>query len=117
MTDEDSYPPEWGDHEPPDYYDPRLGTALDPWHPDAAQRARVAGLAHQYVSRDHTFYIGFLGFCSDNYNAKTWPQALLALLEQFAQTAIGAQGEQLAVARLAGDVEHAREDVLREAAR
>jgi hypothetical protein len=36
----------------------------------------------------------------------------LALLEQFASTAVGAQGEQLSIARAQGDVVAARDDII-----
>jgi hypothetical protein len=66
-----------------------LGPVLTPGSP-TAPNAPAIGLAHQYVSGDHTFYIGFLGFCSDHYRDKTWPQAMLALLELLAQTPLSA---------------------------
>ena len=112
MTDDSSsYPAEWD--RPPDESDPRLGRVLHEWQPNAAERALTAELVYLYVSRLHTFETMFLNFCGDHYRDKSWPQALLAVLELFAQTAIGSQGEQLAIARLESDVTAARDDITR----
>ena len=114
MTD-DTYPPEWADQPPPHPDDPRLGEALRPWRPHAATGARVCELLCQYVAGDPAFTHSFLNFCGDTYADKTVPQIVLAFCEIFHITAIGSQGLDLTLARLAGDLEHAREDALREA--
>jgi hypothetical protein len=100
--------------EPPHPYDPRLGEWLDPWRPTHAQRARAIELLHMYVSRSHEFNKAFVLFHGDMKSDDSGPQMLVALLEQFAVTAIGSQGEELTVARLEGDLKAARDEVLRE---
>jgi hypothetical protein len=104
MTD-DTYPPDPGD--------PRLGEALEEWQPSAAQRARTIELVHAYVAREPAFAALFNAYCRDVLNERALPQALLACLEHFAVTMLGAQGEQLTVARLASDLAAARDDVIR----
>lgn len=115
MTD---YPAEWLDNtEPPwpDATDPRSGEFLDPWQPTSAERALVDDLALQYVAGTIDFNTMFLRFCSDCYHQRSWPQAFLALLEAFKNTAIGSQGLDPTVKRLAGDLKAARSDALEEA--
>lgn len=109
--DHDSYPREWL-NEPPHPADPRLGDDLEPWEPSAAQRALVLDLLDRYVRRDPSFAVTFLRFGAQSYGDKTWPQMFLALLEYFAQTAIGAQAEALTIARVATDLRAARDDVI-----
>lgn len=111
MTD-NPYPPEWDDTPPPDPLDPRFGNVLDPWRPTPAERALAADLVHGYVSRDLGFEHLFLVFCRDRYAEKSWPQLLVAILEQFAATAVGAQGETLTIARTASDLQAARGEIL-----
>ena len=111
MTD-NPYPPEWDDTPPPDPLDPRLGSVLDPVRPTAAERALVADLAHQYVARDHDFAETFKYFWADRHADKRWPNVFLALFEQFAVTAVGAQGERLTIARAEGDLTAARDDII-----
>ena len=111
MTDS-PYPPDWDDTPPPDPMDPRLGHVLAPIHPTNAERALVADLAHMYVSRDHDFAETFKHFWGDRHADKRWPNVFLALLEQFATTALGAQGEALTIARAEGDLTAARDDII-----
>ncbi|BDE16851.1 MULTISPECIES: hypothetical protein [Mycobacterium] len=110
MTD---YPGDWST-EPPHPDDPRFGDWLDPWRPTAAQRARAIELLRLYVSRSHDFNHAFVLFHRDIKSEDSGPQMLVALLEHFAVTAIGAQGEELTIARLAGDLAAARDDILQE---
>lgn len=110
MTDH-PYPPEWNETPEPDPMDPRLGSVLDPIRPTAAERALVADLAHQYVARDRDFGETFKYFWADRHADKRWPNVFLALLEQFAATAVGAQGEALSIARAEGDVQAARDGI------
>lgn len=112
MTD-DSYPKDWST-DPPHPDDPRMGDWLDPWRPTHAQRARAIDLLRLYVSRSHDFNDAFLDFYRDTSHERSGPQMLVALLEHFAVTAVGAQGEELTIRRLEGDLQAARGDVLRE---
>ena len=106
-SDNLGYPCEWSNQPPP-----RLGEDLEPWEPTAAQRALVLDLLDRYVRRDPSFGPTFVRFGADRYRDKSWPQAMLAVLEHFAQTAIGAQAEALTIARLASDLRAARHDVI-----
>lgn len=110
MTDS-PYPPEW--HQPPpDPMDPRLGSVLDTIRPTAPERALVADLVAMYVARDPDFAQTYQHFWADRHADKRWHAVFLALLEQFAITAVGAQGEQLSIARAQGDVQAARDDII-----
>jgi len=115
MTDDPdgptSYPPEWDEIPPPNPLDPRLGSVLDSIRPTAAERALVADLAHQYVARDHDFGETFKHFWGDRSADQRWPMVFLALLEQYATTAVGAQGEDLSIARAEDDRNKARETI------
>ncbi|OBK56182.1 hypothetical protein A5656_19935 [Mycobacterium gordonae] len=111
MTD-DSYPPEWDASPPPDPMDPRLGSVLDAIRPTSAERALVADLFAMYVARDPDFATTYQHFWLDRHADKRWHAVFLALLEQFASTAVGAQGEQLSIARAQGDVVAARDDII-----
>jgi hypothetical protein len=118
MTDQ-PYPPEWLDEapaEPPwlDAMDPRSGEFLEPWKPTPAESALVKELALQHVAGTPEFNAGFLRFCSDRYRDRSWPQAMLAMLEAFKIVAIGSQGLDLSVARLREDVRVARAEALDE---
>ncbi len=64
------------------------------------------------MSRDHEFGGMFVVFAADRYEELNWPQAFMALLEQFTTTATGAQGEELTVARAEGDLAAARDDII-----
>lgn len=112
MTDEPTdYPPAWDETEPhPD--DPRFGDGLEPWHPDNGQRAEALRLLSLYVKRDHRFNAEFLNFAADRYRHTDWPEAFLTILESFATTAVGAQGEELTIARAESDHEHALLDTI-----
>lgn len=111
MTEDDSYPPEWSEVPPPDPMDPRMGTVLEQIQPTAAESALVADLIHLYVSRDHDFGETFKHFWGDRHADHRWPMVFLAALEAYATTAVGAQGEQLTVARAADDRDKARETI------
>lgn len=106
------YPPEWNDNPPPDPLDPRFGSILDSIRPTAAERALVADLVLMYVARDPDFAETFQYFWFDRHGDKRWHSVFLALLEQFATTAVGAQGEALTIDRAEGDVKAARDDVI-----
>lgn len=106
------YPQDWNDPPPPDPLDPRLGTVLDSIRPTAAERALVAEIVHEYVSRSTQFGYTFKHFWTDRYRDNRWPNLFLAMLEQFATTATGAQGEALTIARAQGDRDAARDDVI-----
>jgi hypothetical protein len=106
------YPPDWDNSPPPDPMDPRLGSVLDPIRPTAAERALVADLVQMYVAREHDFAETFQYFWADRHADKRWHAVFLALLEQFATTAVGAQGEPLTIARCQGDVQAARDDII-----
>lgn len=110
MTDS-PYPSEWDDAPPPHPLDPRLGTVIDAIRPTRAERALVADLVQKYVSRDHEFGATFQHFWLDRINDGRWHAVFMALLEQFAATAVGAQGEALSIARAEEDASHARTDV------
>lgn len=108
MTDS-PYPPEWDDHEPDD---PRDGIPHSV-RPTPAERALVADLVHRYVDPDdYSFPEAFQHFWRDRYTDKRWHSAFLALLEQFATTAVGAQGQALSVARAEGDKQAARDNII-----
>ena len=92
--------------------DPRLGDALEPWEPSAAQRALTLDVLDRFVRRDPSCADTFLRFFADRYRDKSWPQVFLALCEHFAVTAIGAQAEALTIARVAADLRAARDDVI-----
>lgn len=108
MTD---YPPDWDMTPPPDPLDPRLGSVLESIQPTTAERALVADLVHRYVSRDKSFGKTFEHFWRDRYTDRRWHVVFLALLEQFATMAVGTQGEDLAVGRLAEELEETRKSV------
>ena len=116
MTDD--YPAEWlpeYDKPPcPDELDPSSGEFLSPWAPTAAQRSRVDELALHFVERAPELSVTFLRFSRDCYQDRSWPQVVFAILELFNQTAIGAQGYELTIARLRSDLEHARAEALEE---
>lgn len=124
MSDDESddrYPLEWLLDAPEpldagDELDPRHPEFLGPWGPTPGERALVDDLALQYVAGTVDFNRMFLDFSRDRYRDRSWPQAMLALLEQLKQTAIGSQGLDLTVKRLAGDVKTAREQAAEEAA-
>jgi hypothetical protein len=109
MTD-DSYPEDWC-VQPPHPLDPRLGNVLDSIEPTPAERALVADMLHRYVSRDHSFGKTFELFWRDRYTDNRWHAAFLALLEQSANMAVGTQGEDLAVARLAEELAETQKSV------
>lgn len=111
MIDDNSYPPEWNAAPPPDPMDPRFGTVLEPIRPTDAERALVADLIHQYVSRDYDFGETFKHFWGDRHADHRWPMVFLAALEAYATTAVGSQGEQLTIARAADDRDKARETI------
>ena len=114
MTDDDTYPRDWlGD--PPDPLDPRLGDCLEEWQPTDSQRARALELWHLYAARDTAFAPLFHIFCDDVLRERSLPSILIAILEHGTVCLIGAQGEELAIKRLAGDVQAARDDALGEA--
>lgn len=95
--------------------DPRLSDILEEREPTPIDRVLVAELAHLYVSRSPAFSAVFCTLSVTWYEQLRWPTVMLALLEQFAQTAIGAQGEERTVKRLAADFLAARDDVIRDA--
>lgn len=119
MTDEQPYSPEWlNDH--PRRADPRLSDVLDDYQPSAAIRARVADLWCRYAARDPEAVHTLLDLAADAMeditdDHRAFARVLLALLEQATVTAVGAQGEELTVRRLASQVAAHRADVLDEA--
>jgi hypothetical protein len=113
MTDQQPFPPDWVGNVDPN--DPRLGDGLDVWQPTAGLRARAVELLHYYVARSPQTQRVLIDVARDTSREGNWLPLLVALLEQFAVTAIGAQGEALTVRRLAGDVAAARADALDEA--
>lgn len=113
MTDQQPYPPEWLHADATD--DPRFGDGLALWQPSAGMRARAAELLQHYCARSpHTERV-LIDVARDTSRDRDWLPLLVALCEQFAVTAVAAQGESLTVRRLAGDVAAARDDALDEA--
>jgi hypothetical protein len=109
VTD-DSYPPEWDDDRDDD---PRYSGVPHLRRPTTAERALVADLVRRYVnSADDSFAAAFEHFIGDRDSDQRRAQVFLALLDQFALTAVGAQGEQLSVARAEGDLAAARDDII-----
>lgn len=108
MTEPNAYPPEW--RQPPHPLDPVLGEELRPWRPSAGQRAQVAEQAFAYTARERQFRADFLQFCAERDADRSWPQAWLGLLELLRRTAVNAQGQQLTLARLVDDLDHAHDD-------
>lgn len=116
-ADDRPYPAAWDDDLAAIHpQDPRLGAegVLATFGPSAGLRARVAELTQYYVGRSpHTERV-LLDLVRDVAHGRSegWLPLVVALLEQFAQTATAAQGESLTLRRLAGDVEDARSEAL-----
>ena len=67
------------------------------------------------MARDPAFTALFFAFCDDVLRERSLPQMLVAVLEHGTVCLIGAQGEELTIARLAADVQAARDDALGDA--